>query len=232
VQTPDGTLRSVSATRTNGVYDLRPYRTGAVYRLLDARTGYVDLERLTNADVNAMFELFRNTDAIVMDMRGYPQATAWSIAPRLTDVDTPVAAVFRRNILSGIPQGGSFLTSYRFEQQLPATTLWRYHGRTVMLTDTRAISQSEHSGLFYRTANGTRFIGSGTTGANGDVTYFYAPGNIQIVFTGHDVRWPDGTQLQRVGLIPDIFVEPTIRGLADGRDEVLDRALEYLRSGH
>jgi C-terminal processing protease CtpA/Prc len=231
VQSPDGAVRSVSATRSNSLSAILPYRTGDVYRLLDTRTGYVDLERLTTAQVNAMFELFRNTDAIVMDMRGYPQATAWSIAPRLTDVNTPVAAVFRRNVVSGMPENGSFLSTYLFEQQLPATNLWRYHGKTVMLTDARAISQSEHSGLFYRAANGTKFIGSGTTGANGDVTYFYAPGNIQIVFTGHDVRWLDGSRLQRVGLIPDIFVEPTIRGVAEGRDEVLDRALEYLRSG-
>ncbi len=133
--------------------------------------------------------------------------------------------------MDGIPAGGSFVSSYRFEQPLPATSLWRYHGKTVMLTDTRAISQSEHSGLFYRTANGTKFIGGGTTGANGDITHFYAPGNIQIIFTGHDVRWPDGAQLQRVGLVPDVYVEPTIRGVSEGRDEVLDRALEYLRSG-
>jgi C-terminal processing protease CtpA/Prc len=231
LEAPDGSVRTVSATRTNGIYNIQPYRTGAVYRLLDARVGYVDLERLTNNDVNAMFELFRNTDAIVMDMRGYPQGTAWSIAPRLTDAVSPIAALFRRNMVSGIPVDGEFVWSYRFEQSLPATSLWRYHGKTVMLTDARAISQSEHSGLFYRSANGTKFIGSGTTGANGDVTYFYAPGNILIYFTGHDVRWPDGSPLQRVGLTPDIYVEPTIRGVADGRDEVLERALEYLRTG-
>ena len=83
-----------------------------------------------------------------------------------------------------------------FQQRLPDTAGPRYAGKTVMLIDDRAISQSEHSGLFYRAANGTKhFIGSGTTGANGDTTFFFAPGGIRINFTGHDVRWPDGTQL-------------------------------------
>lgn len=231
LQSADGTVRQVSANRLNSVSALRPYRTGPVYRLLDSRIGYADLERLTNADVNAMFEMFRNTDAIVLDMRGYPQGTAWSIAPRLTDAVSPIAALFARNVVSGVSDAGSFLSSLRFEQPLPATSSWRYKGRTVMLTDARAISQSEHSGLFYRAANGTKFIGAGTNGANGDVTYFYAPGNIRISFTGQSVCWPDGAQLQRVGLIPDIVVTPTIQGIREGRDEILDRALDYLRTG-
>ena len=45
-----------------------------------------------------------------------------------------------------------------------------------MLTDERTQSQAEHTGLFFKAANGTRFIGSHTTGANGDVTNFFMPG--------------------------------------------------------
>ena len=57
-----------------------------------------------------------------------------------------------------------------------------------------------------------------TQGANGDVTYFMAPGGVRISFTGHDVRWPDGKQLRRVGLTPDVLVRPTIAGIQAGRD--------------
>ncbi|HET6242099.1 MAG TPA: S41 family peptidase, partial [Arthrobacter sp.] len=86
----------------------------------------------------------------------------------------------------------------------------------------------EHSGLFYEAANGTKLIGTATAGANGDVTRFPVPGGIWIGFTGHDVRHADGRQLQRIGLTPDIEVAPTRAGLKAGRDEVLERALEYL----
>jgi C-terminal processing protease CtpA/Prc len=97
-----------------------------------------------------------------------------------------------------------------------------------MLIDDRAISQSEHSGLFYEAANGTKFIGSPTAGANGDVTRFPLPGGIWVMFGGHDVRHADGRQLQRVGLTPDIRVEPTRAAVAAGRDEVLEAAVKYL----
>jgi C-terminal processing protease CtpA/Prc len=54
------------------------------------------------------------------------------------------------------------------------------------------------------------------------------PGDIVVYFTGHDVRHADGRQLQRVGLVPHIEVRPTIKGIREGRDEVLDRARTFL----
>jgi C-terminal processing protease CtpA/Prc len=115
-----------------------------------------------------------------------------------------------------------------FAQLIPTTDKWLYKGRTVMLIDERAISQAEHTGLFFEAANGTKFIGSPTAGANGDVTQFCVPGGIWIHFSGQAVRHADGRQLQRVGLVPDLEVRPTIQGIRSGRDEVLDKAIEYL----
>ena len=208
-----------------------PYRGGETFRLLTPKIGYVDLDRLTNAQVDAMFEAFKATDAIIMDMRGYPQGTAWSIAPRLTEKQESVAALFRRNLVRADNIEGNEIGTLFFEQRVPATNKPRYQGKTVMLIDDRAQSQSEGSGLFYRAAGGTTFLGSPTAGANGDVTDFMAPGGIRITFSGHDVRWPDGKQLQRVGLIPDIEAHPTIAGIRAGKDEILDRAVSYIEKG-
>jgi C-terminal processing protease CtpA/Prc len=97
-----------------------------------------------------------------------------------------------------------------------------------MLIDERAISQAEHTGLFLEAANDTTFVGSPTMGANGDVTTLTLPGDIVISFSGHDVRHADGRQLQRMGLVPHIEVRPTIKGIRDGRDEVLERARKFL----
>jgi hypothetical protein len=36
--------------------------------------------------------------------------------------------------------------------------------------------------------------------------------------------------LQRVGLLPDIEVKPTIQGIREGRDEVQERAIAYLNA--
>ena len=44
-----------------------------------------------------------------------------------------------------------------------------------------------------------------------------------------DVYYPDGTQTQRIGIVPDIEIKPTIKGIKEGRDEVLERAIQYIR---
>jgi C-terminal processing protease CtpA/Prc len=205
-------------------------RKGEVYRLISPKIGYVDLERLTNGEVDAMFDAFRDTDAMIMDMRGYPQETAWSIAPRLATSPELANAVTRVNIVSADDRVGN-IRSEIFEQRIPATDKPRYKGKTILLIDDLAVSQSEHSGMMYKTANGTIFIGSPTDGTDGDITDFMAPGGIRIMFSGHDVRWPDGKQLQRVGLIPDIEAHPTIEGIRAGRDGILERAIVYVETG-
>jgi C-terminal processing protease CtpA/Prc len=207
-------------------------RGGEILRLLPGNMGYADLDRLTVPMVDSMFDLFKDTPAIIFDMRGYPNGTAWVIAPRLTErVHVPAARFIRPMPTRPSGPNGELAESWtldEFVQRLPQTDQPRYSGRTVMLIDEHAISQAEHTGLFLKAANGTTFIGSPTMGANGDVTNFNVPGGIQVYFTGQGVSYPDGRQLQRVGLLPDVEARPTIRGIREGRDEILERALEYL----
>src|SRR5206468_468101 len=71
-----------------------------------------------------------------------------------------------------------------FHQMLEPGDNARYAGETIMLIDERTASQAEHSGLFFRAANHTVFIGSPTAGVDGDITTFMAPGGIRITFSG------------------------------------------------
>ncbi|HEX8820545.1 MAG TPA: S41 family peptidase [Archangium sp.] len=218
-----GKLQQVRITRS--LKSLQKPRQGEPWRVLPDGTGYVDLTRLQVADVAPMFEKLKSTKGIVFDMRGYPNGTAWAIAPYLNTRGARHAAVFERNLVSGDDLSGRF----KYLQELPKEDVPLYRGRTVMLIDERAISQAEHTGLFLEAANGTTFIGSPSAGANGDITDVVLPGGISVLFTGHDVRHLDGRQLQRVGLRPQVHVRPTLSGLQSGRDEVLERAVEFLR---
>lgn len=201
-----------------------------VRKLADGRVGYADLSYLTPADVPAMFETFADTDAIVVDMRGYPNGTAWTIAPYLDQHPgpTPAASFLQPLVSQGLygPEHGN--NRKRFVQALPERDVDPYTGRTVMLIDDRAISQAEHTGLFFHAANGTTFVGSPTAGANGDVTAVRLPDGLVVMFTGQAVVPLDRAPLQRVGLQPDLPVEPTIAGVRAGKDEVLEAALVWL----
>ena len=50
------------------------------------------------------------------------------------------------------------------------------------------------------------------------------------MISGIGVHYPDGTETQRVGIIPDVLVEPTIQGIKDGKDELLDEAIKIILS--
>jgi C-terminal processing protease CtpA/Prc len=220
VRDANGATREVTVPRTVAKV---PPRTGPVYRLLEDGIGYADLDRLENADVDAMFTMFEKTRAIVFDMRGYPRGTAWTVGPRLNVLHATGAAQFYEPLVGPSTADRSF-----FVQPIGTTDKPLYRGKTVMLVDERTMSQAEHTGLFFEAANGTKFIGSQTAGANGDVTNLSVPGGIFVSFSGHDVRHADGRQLQRIGLVPDIEVHPTLLGLRAGHDEVLERAVKYL----
>ena len=234
IRNADGTAQVVSLARKRS-YSQHLSELGRgrndqpITRLVTEDIGYVDLDRLTVDMVDQMFSDFRKTKGIIFDMRGYPNGTAWSIAPYLADEEDVDAARFRRYSPMGIDLGTSKHMTF-FNQQLPPRKTPTYSGKTIMLIDERTISQAEHTGLFLKAANGTVFIGSQTAGANGDVTNFKIPGDILLMFSGHDVRYADGSQLQKVGLIPDVLVKPTIEGIRNGEDEVLDRAQEYLEN--
>ncbi len=223
----DGKVREVAMKRDPGA--AWPEPGGETVRILPGNLGYVDLTRLSQTEVDAMFERVKDTRALIFDMRGYPQGTAWSIAPRINTTGARFGATFRRSQVAAFSdeEGES---GFFFSQPLPVARpdQPRYTQPVVMLIDDRAISQAEHSGLFFEAANGTRFIGSPTAGANGDVTNFTLPGGVIVSFTGHDVRHADGRQLQRVGLIPDVAVAPTRAGIRAGKDEVLERAIQVL----
>jgi len=206
-----------------------------VFKLVDSVTGYVDLGRLRADMIDSMLTTFKNTAAIIMDMRGYPQGTAWVLAPRLTGKKSWETATvsFRRvesmhlNTINAPKERENISSGF---QVVAGTDKWHYKGKTVMLINEEAVSESEHSGLLYKTANNTVFIGSPSAGANGNVTHFKIPGKVDLYFSGCAISWTNGKQLQRIGLPPDILVVPTIKGLRQGKDEVLERGLLYLKT--
>jgi C-terminal processing protease CtpA/Prc len=237
----DGATREIQTTRSVAASDpaIAKYfqsvnkRQTPVVSVLPSGFGYVDLARLTLDEVDKMFETIKGTPAVIFDMRGYPNGTAWAIAPRLTTKKSPVAALFSNPLLEAVnlSDGELASASYTFGQKLPEAKGDIYTGKVVMLINENAISQSEHTALFFETARPEiTFIGTPTNGANGDVTSGILPGNIRFNFSGHGVRHADGRQLQRIGIQPTIKVAPTIRGIVEGKDEILDAAIDFLKS--
>ncbi len=65
-----------------------------------------------------MFEALAGTKGIIFDMRGYPQGTAWAIAPRLSTRGATYGAMFHRRFVD--PTASPDLT-FEFLQRLPTS---------------------------------------------------------------------------------------------------------------
>jgi C-terminal processing protease CtpA/Prc len=233
----DDAIRDVEVPRSVQYFSVAfpPDRTApATYEILPSGYGYIDLARLKPADVDAALDAAFAAPAIIFDMRGYPNGTGFMIGPRLIKGDRPTAgAQFRRPFHKGSSvssdEDGNRI-DHAFTQTFSPSNKPRYAGKVVMLIDEQAISQAEHTCLMFSAATDVTFIGTPTNGANGDITDFLLPGALRVVFTGHDVRHGDGRQLQRVGVQPQIRVAPTIKGVREGRDEVLEAAVKFLQT--
>lgn len=80
-----------------------------------------------------------------------------------------------------------------------------------------------------RTAPDVTIVGSPTAGADGNVSLITLPGGVRTYFSGLGVYYPDRSPTQRIGIVPDIVSMPTIAGIQNGVDEVLEEALALLR---
>ncbi|HVE91892.1 MAG TPA: S41 family peptidase [Actinomycetota bacterium] len=214
----------VSIPRSLDYFD--PQDDSPVWRVLSEGVAYVDLLRLEPHQVDEALAAIAGTPGVVFDVRGYPRGALWPLESRLAR-EPVVAAKFRRPELRGPSE--TYAVELSFDQMsAPDPDGPEYRGRVVALIDERAISHAEHTCLFLEAAAGAKFVGSPTTGANGDVTSVLLPGGVSFGMTGHDVRHGDGRQLQRVGILPDLEVYPTVEGIRDGRDEVLQAGVQFL----
>jgi C-terminal processing protease CtpA/Prc len=75
-------------------------------------------------------------------------------------------------------------------------------------------------------------IGSTTAGADGNVSTVPLPGNLSSYISGIGVFYPDNRPTQRVGIIPDIIVTPTIEGIRASRDELIEEAIRQITSSN
>lgn len=100
----------------------------------------------------------------------------------------------------------------------------------VLLTSRKTVSAAEDFAAFFRSNRRGILIGEPTCGTTGTpLIQPLSAGSARICTVGY--RLLDGTEFIGTGILPDILVEPTEGDIRQGRDVVLDRALEFLSAG-
>jgi C-terminal processing protease CtpA/Prc len=192
------------------------------YRMLDNNIGYVTLQNIKNEDVPLIREEFKDAKGIVIDIRNYPSAF---VPFSLGSFFVASSAPFVKFTGGSIDNPGEFNFSDNLEIPGQGNT---YKGKLVVLVNELTQSQAEYTSMAFRAGDNTTIVGSTTAGADGNVSSIMLPGGLATMISGIGVYYPDGKETQRVGIVPDIEVKPTIEGIRKGRDEPLEKAIEVI----
>ena len=194
------------------------------YKMLQNDIGYITLANIQKEDVPKIKDEFKNTKGMIIDIRNYPNASVYEeLGEYFISTDTPFVKYTEPNFNNP----GEFI--YQEPTVLKANKN-TYKGKIIVLVNEITQSHAEYTAMAFRTAKKTTIIGSTTAASDGNVSYIYLPGGIRTRFTGLGMYYPDGTETQRVGIIPDIEVIPTIEGIRQGKDELMDKAIEVINN--
>jgi C-terminal processing protease CtpA/Prc len=84
--------------------------------------------------------------------------------------------------------------------------------------------------MAFRAGGNTTIIGSTTAGADGNVSTIMLPGGLRTMISGIGIYYPNGGKTQRIGIVPDVEVSPTINGIKNGKDELIEKAINVILS--
>lgn len=190
----------------------------------EKKMGYVNMGLIKRSDLNDMFENMKNTESIIFDSRNYPNMTILPLSRLLL----PENKIYYEFIF---PETNYLSKFYRRKNNIGRNNPDYYKGNVVILVNEVTQSQAETTVMMLKQHPKAKVIGGYTSGANGDVISFNIAG-LKTCFTGLGAYYPNGRETQRIGIIPDIIVRPTVKGIQQGKDEIMERALEYLKSGN
>jgi hypothetical protein len=205
-----GAGEPITDVRPEKVAELRP----GIY--------YVDPERLTDKEFTTALARLAHARGIVFDMRGHPQVSPVVIQHL---IDQPVQSAQRLVPIITRPDRAGMTFDGR-ERWTLTPLAPRLHAALAFVTDGRTVGEAEAWIDIVEHYKLGHIVGGPTAGTNGTVNSFTIPGGYTLLWTGMKVLKHDGTRRHGVGIPPTIPVSRTIKGVMEGRDELLERAIE------
>ncbi|MBC6700375.1 S41 family peptidase [Hymenobacter puniceus] len=223
VQNAAGALRAVTLRHSVAPTNHTSTAAQPAARRISPTVYYLNLDQLPMDSINALLPELARAKAIICDLRGYPKNNHELLAHLLPRPDTarhwmrvPRYLYPNQQKLAGYAYMG-----WQMQPKAPHLA-----ARIIFITDGSAISYAESFMGMVEGYQLATIIGQPTAGTNGNVNPFVLPGRYSISWTGMEVRKHDGRQHHGVGITPDIYLEKTLQGVREGRDEFLEKAIE------
>lgn len=200
-----------------GTHDL----PGPAFRLLSPEIAYLKLSTAKSDEIASDIERAQGTKGLIIDVRNYPLIIGPDLASHFINHSTP----FARFTMADMTNPGAFFWTQPITISPEAP---HYSGKVIILVDAVTQSHAEFVSMMLRTAPEAVVVGSTTAGADGNVSKVPLPGGLYTFISGIGVFYPDGQPTQRVGIVPNVVVTPTIMGIRAGRDQVLEEAVRLI----
>lgn len=223
-------IASLTIERDNKVQDLKVtgyefselgYRSpnGIKSKSINDKIGYINMRYVQKKDVDEIFKSLQTKQSIIIDLRTYPAFLYKEFSTYLNSEKKDFAKIYSPHL--------NYPSRFIYKEILKTNHSEKsFKGKIYILVNEASMSLSEFTAMAFQTANNVTTIGSQTAGADGDLVVFEYIGGFRTAFSGNGILYPDGSETQRQGIKIDVEVNPTINGLRQGRDEVLEKAIE------
>jgi C-terminal processing protease CtpA/Prc len=190
---------------------------------------YVDLRRIADADLEKLWPRLAAARGVVFDLRGRSDVSTVLLShlaersARSANWQIPVVMRPDHQDLHWMS------TFWTIDPKEP-----RLRGKVAFLADGRTIHYSETLLEMVEQYRWAAIVGEPSGGDNGSMNRAGLPGGWTAVWSGQRTLKHDGSPYHGVGVKPTVPASRTLKGIAAGRDEVVERAVEWVggeRSG-
>lgn len=195
---------------------------GETFRKLSDDVAYLKLSSVKAEQAKSYIDRAAGTKGLIIDIRNYPSSfMVFELGGHLMNAPTQ----FARFTTGDLTNPGAFHWTEPIAIQSAKP---HYEGKVVILVDEVSQSSAEYTTMAFRASPRAKVVGSTTAAADGNVSSIPLPGGLRSMISGIGVFYPDKRPTQRIGIVPDVEVRPTVEGIRAGRDEVLEQGLRLI----
>ena len=217
-------IRTLKTFSMQEIKILKKYQVSdTCFKYINNNIAYINNGSLKRDYLPQIWKELENTKGLIIDIRNYPSDfPIYDLSRYLM----PESKTFVKFTVGQIENPGLF--TYTKSLSVGRQNKDYYKGKVVILINEISQSSAEFHAMAYRVNPNTTVIGSTTAGADGNVSQLYLPGDIRTMISGIGVYYPDGKETQRIGIVPDIELKPTIQAIKKGQDELIEKAIQVI----
>lgn len=190
---------------------------------------YLNLDAIKMETIEKLLPDLEKSKSIICDMRGYPNGNHDFIRYLLNFDDTIKTWMHIPQIVYPDYRRIAGFENHGWSDYMKKQEPYLGNKNIIFITDGRAISYAESFMGYIEGYKLATIIGQPTAGTNGNVNQVELNGGYVISFTGMKVTKHNGSQHHAIGILPDIYITKTIKGISERRDEFLEKAIELAK---